>query len=67
MSNEHNGRNYITFKHAFFGLAALVASTASILVWANSEHKDYVPMAQYQSMEDDIRIIKECLIQKRCG
>ena len=58
---------YVTWKHAFLGLAALIASTGGILGYEASEHKDLVTIREYQTMQEDIKIIKACLIKKECG
>lgn len=58
---------YITWKNAFIGLVALTASTGTVLAWEATEHKQFITRVEYQSMQDDIKIIKACLIQKKCG
>lgn len=53
----------VTWRNAFFGLVALFMAAVGYMAWADS---NYVSVERYNTMEDDIRQIKECVINGKC-
>ncbi len=63
----NNDSRYITWKYATGALCGIVIGAASLTAWVKADVDTRVTQVEYQTMKDDIRIIKECLIQKKCG
>jgi hypothetical protein len=62
-----NGNTYITWKYAVGALCGIVLGAASLTAWVKADVDTKVSRVEYQSMQDDIRIIKKCLIERKCG
>ncbi len=54
---------YITWKQAIIGVGIAVGMAATSLAWVDNKKLD---VDNAQSMEEDIRLIKKCVIEKKC-
>lgn len=58
----------LTWKHATYALAALLMGSGSGVVWLDNELDALqADVASVESIKEDVKIIKECLIKKECG
>jgi hypothetical protein len=54
---------YVTWRQTAGILAAVVLCSASALAWIDHKKLD---VDNAQSMEEDIKLIKKCVIEKKC-
>jgi hypothetical protein len=64
MSTHFNGAKYVTWRSALGGVFAMMLLFGSALGWVDSTKLD---VDDAEKIAEDIRLIKECVINGRCG